>query len=269
MAKKLGKLGIIGGGIIATGPLLVACGGGGPTYEEWAATDGAAGRINLDDVQEAFKQSSSPTDFERRVNEIYEGDGLIYIRARQDGEALTLEGWEDLNSNNEIDDAQDDLLFSIVKEQEQNTLQGHGSNGYYRNSFGGGDFLFTYLLLSSFSRGPYFYHTPNTSTYGRTVRTQRTGYRSSSRYTTQVSKNSRYYTKQSTFAGSRYQQASQNQSSARRTYKNTQKTTASFKNSGNISRTGGIARGGGSKGGGARGGGGVLMFLKKGRSFTI
>ena len=61
MAKTLGKLGSISGGIIATGPLLVAC-GGGISAEEWAATDGAAGRINLDDVQEAFKKSNSATD---------------------------------------------------------------------------------------------------------------------------------------------------------------------------------------------------------------
>ena len=257
MVKKLGQLGIISGAIIAAGPLLVAC-GGGPTYDEWAATDGAAGRINLDDVQEAFRQSKSATDFERRVNQIYEGDALIYIRARQDGEALTLEGWEDLNGNNEIDDGQDDLLFSIVEEQDQNTLQGHGANGYYRNSFGGGNFLFTYLLLSSL-RGPYFYHTPYGGRYGGTMRTQRTSYRSSSGYSTQVSKNSRYVKNQKGFAGSRYQQAGQNQSSARRTYQNTQKTTGKFKSSSNISRT----AAGKARGGGAKGGGGVQMVLKK------
>ena len=262
MVKKLGKLGIVGGGIIATGPLLVAC-GGGPTYEDWAATDGAAGRINLDDVQEAFKKSNSATDFERRVNEIYEGDGLIYIRARQDGEALTLEGWEDLNGNDEIDDAQDDLLFSIVKEQDQNTLRGHGSNGYYHRPFGGGDFLFTYLLLSSFSRGPYFYNTP--STRGGTLRTQRTSYRKSSTYTTQVSRNSRYVSNQKRFAGSRYRQAGQNQTSARRTYQSTQRTTGSFKTSSNISRS----SAGTARGGGARGGGGLQVVPKKGRRSAI
>ena len=262
MAKVLGKLGIIGGGIIATGPLLAAC-GGGVSAEEWAATDGAAGRINLDDVQEAFKKSNSATDFERRVNEIFEGDGLIYIRARQDGEALTLEGWEDLNGNNEIDDAQDDLLFSIVKEQDQNTLRGHGSNGYYRRPFGGGDFLFTYLLLSSFSRGPYFYNTP--STRGGTLRTQRKSYRSSSSYTRQVSKNSKFQSNQKGFAGSRYRQAGQNQTSARRTYQSTQRTTGKFKSSSSISRT----TAGTARGGGVRGGGGVQMVPKKGRRRTI
>ena len=265
MAKRLGKFGIISGGIIATGPLVVAC-GGGPTYEEWAATDGAAGRINLDEVQAAFKESKSATDFERRVNEIYEGDGLIYVRARQDGEALTLEGWEDLNGNNEVDDTQDDLLFSIVKEQDQNNMQGHGSNGYYRSSFGGGNFLFTYLLLSSFSRGPYFYHSPTTRQYGDTLRTGRTGYRDSSRYTTQVSKNSTYFNNQKRFAGSQYQQAGQNQSTARRTYQTTQRTTTNFKGSSNISRTAaGTARGGG----GFKGSGGVQMVLKKGRRRAV
>ena len=257
MARKLGRLGMLGGGLIATGPLLVAC-GGGPSYDDWAATDGAAGRINLDDVQEAFKKADSVTEFERRVNEIYEGDGIIFIRARQDGEGLTLEGWEDLDGNNEVDDAKDDLLFSIIKRSDQNTVQGHNANGYYRSSFGGGDFLFTYLLLSSFSRGPYFYHTP----YGRypgTLRAQRTGYRNSSRYTSQVSKNSSFNKK---FAGSRFQQG-RNLSSGRRTYQSTQRTTGNFKSSRSIGRSSaGTARGGRGSGGGSRGGSGFRMILK-------
>ena len=116
MAKRRFGLGtaISLGGVVAAGPLIAAC-STGLAYDEWAATDGAAGAINLDDVQAAFKDSKSATDFERRVNEIYEGDGLVIIRASQDGNALTLEGWEDLNGNNDIDDAQDDQLFSIVK----------------------------------------------------------------------------------------------------------------------------------------------------------
>ena len=266
MARRLGKLGIISGGIIVTGPLLVAC-AGGLSADEWAATDGAAGRINLDDVQEAFKKSGSVTDFEQRVNQIYEGDGLIYIRAQKNDETgtLTLEGWEDLNGNNEIDDAQDDLLFSIVKEGDRNNMQGHGSNGYYRSSFGGGNFLFTYLLLSSL-RGPYFYHTPYGGGYGRTMRTQRTSYRSSSRYTSQVSKNSRFQSNQKRFAGSRYRQAGRNLSSNRQTYRSTQRTTGKFKSSRAIGRTSaGKARGGS----GARGGGGVQMVLKKGTRRSI
>ena len=96
MAKNRFGLGtaISLGGIVAVSPIIAAC-GGGASYENWAATDGAAGSINLDDVQSAFKGAKSATDFEERVNEIYEGDGLILIRAKQDGDHLTLEGWED------------------------------------------------------------------------------------------------------------------------------------------------------------------------------
>ena len=56
------------GGIVAAAPLLLPA--VAPPTKDWAATDGAAGRINLDDVQEAFKDSDSATEFEKRVNEI-------------------------------------------------------------------------------------------------------------------------------------------------------------------------------------------------------
>ena len=116
---------------VATGPTIAAC-SSGPSYDEWATTDGAAGRINLDDVQNAFKQSKSPTDFEQRVNEIFEGDGILLISAKQDGERLVLEGWEDLNNNVQIDDAQDDLLFSLVKDNNEHSLRSLGKAGAKR-----------------------------------------------------------------------------------------------------------------------------------------
>ena len=261
MARRL-KVGpaLFAGGMVVSAPVLAAC-ASGPSYDEWAATDGAAGRINLDEVQDAFKNSDSVTKFEQRVNEIYEGDGIIFIRAKQDGDALTLEGWEDLNGNNEIDDTQDDLLFSIVKDQGQNNLRGHGANGYYRSGFGGGDFLFTYLLLSSL-RGPYFYHSPYTRSYGGGMRTQRTSYRQSSRYTTQVSNNSKYFNNQKKFAGSSYQRAGQDLSSGRRTYQQTQSSSGAFKQSGAVQRSkAGTVRTGGSSGGGAKGGGGLQVVI--------
>ena len=84
----------LAGASLLAGPVAVAC-SQEPSYEEWAATDGAAGRINLDEIQNAFKKADNPTDFEKRVNEIYEGDGIVLIRVDQDGDRMTLEGWED------------------------------------------------------------------------------------------------------------------------------------------------------------------------------
>ncbi len=262
MAIRTGKLGraVFSGGIIATAPLIAAC-SSGPSYDEWAATDGAAGRIILDDVQLAFNESKSPTEFEQRVNEIYEGDGLIFIRSSQDGEKLTLEGWEDLNGNNQIDDAQDDQLFSIVKQNNEYEMRGQHANGYYRSRFGAGDFLFTYMIISSFNR-PYYYQTAPAR--GATMRQQRTSYRSSSKYGGQVARNGRFAGQQQRFAGSRYRQAGRNVSSSRQNYQQRQRSTGAFRTSSSMSR--GSTRTSVSRGSGSRfgGGGGGQTFLKRG-----
>jgi hypothetical protein len=263
-------------GALLAGPVLAAC-ALGPTYDQWAATDGAAGRINLDQVQEAFKKSKSASDFERRVNEIYEGDGLVIIRAQQDGETLVLEGWEDLNANTKIDDATDDLLFSIVeKEDKENELRGHGANSYYRSGFGGGNFLFTYMLISTLSPRGYYYQTPSTSRDTRNMRSQRNSYRASSKYRTQVSNNSKYFTQKKSFAGTGYNDAGKRLSTSRQRYLSTQKSTGRYLNSrtgvrsswGSSSRGGtfGRASSGGLRGGGFRGGGGAQAIIGTTRS---
>ena len=248
------------GGIVAAGPLLAAC--GEPSYDDWAATDGAAGRINLDDVQEAFKNSDSATDFERRVNEIYEGDGLVLIRAKQDGEQLTLEGWEDLNNDNTIDEASDDQLFSIVRGTNgDHEMRGYHANSYYYSHFGVGDFLFTYLLISAITPrfGGYYYTTPPSS--GPAMRSQRTTYRNSSAYGGQVQRNANYNTKQASFAGSRYQSSRGNVSSNRTSYQSAQRTSGSFRTSNTISRTSSVRSSSRSFGG--FGGGGAMRVRRR------
>ncbi|MCH8207370.1 MAG: hypothetical protein IH956_10260 [Chloroflexi bacterium] len=265
MARKLRSRGftVLAGTMVVAGPVAAAC-APGPTYDDWAATDGAAGRINLDEIQEAFKKSDSPTEFERRVNEIYEGDGLVLIRSSQEAEGLVLNGFEDLNGNGTIEDATDDLLFSIVNKDNNNELRGHGANGYYRSSFGGGNFLFTYLLISSLT-GPRYYQTsPGRAS---TMRTSRANYRGSSVYRSQVSKNTRYFNRQKSFHGSRYTSASRNLSQGRTSYQSRQRSTSAFKSSktGVRSSWGASSRSRGS--GGFRGGGGAQVVIEPGRRF--
>ena len=285
MTVSIGKmtLAVTAASLLAGSPALMACSSEpkGPSYSDWAATDGAAGRINLDDVQEAFKKSESATQFEERVNEIYEGDGIILVRVKQDGENFTLEGWEDLNGSDAIEDAGDDLLFSIVKKDEQHVMQGHHANAHYHSSFGAGDFLFGYMVGAMIMGGPrttYVYQTPPAQSTN--MRTQRTNYRSSPQYKSQVARNSQYATRQQQFAGSKYQQASRQVSPARQSYLQSARSTGSFRNSNsltgtryqapargaNVGKTGGGsvskgssvsggARGGSGSGSGARGGG--------------
>jgi hypothetical protein len=246
---------------VATGPTIAAC-SSGPSYDEWAATDGAAGRINLDDVQTAFKDSKSVSDFEKRVNEIFEGDQIVLIRAEQTETALILEGWEDLNGSNEIDDTQDDKLFTVTK-QEDDTYQmrGYHANSYYNSNFGAGNFLFTYMVLSSLSGPRYFYNT-NPVQARTTVRGQRSSYRSSATYERQVRTNSNYYSQQKNFAGSRYDAAGKNLSTSRQGYQANSRTSGSFKSSASGVRSswGSVGRTGFSSGGFRGGGGGQTII---------
>ncbi len=248
---------------LMAGPVAVAC-SSGPTYDDWASTDGAAGRINLDEVQDAFKKSKSATEFEDRVNQIYEGDGIVLIRAKEDGGSRVVEGWEDLNSSKEIDDGTDDLLFTIVRDSDdQHEMRGHGANGYYRSGFGGGNFLMTYMLISAMSPRGYYYNT-SPGRYN-TMNRNRTNYRSSTRYRSQVSRNSTYFTRQKNFAGTRYSQAGRNTSSARNSYLSKQRSSGAFKSSGTGVRSswGAGSRSGRSSvsRGGFRGGGGGARVI--------
>ena len=261
--RRLG-MATLAGTMVVAGPTIAAC-APGPTYDEWASTDGAAGRINMEEVQNAFKSSNDASEFEQKVNRVYEGDGLVLVRAKQDGESLVLEGYEDLNKNFEIDDSQDDLLFSIVKKSDNHELRGHGANSYYRSGFGGGDFLFTYLILSSLTPRGYGYSTPRAHAR-TTVAQDRSRYRNSSVYRSQVSRNSRYFSSQKRFAGSRYSNAGKNLSTGRQSYQSSQRSTGTFKSSGtgvrsswgSSSRSGGFSRGGR---GGFRGGGGATTII--------
>lgn len=267
MATRWKKMGVrtMAGLAVATGPAIAAC-SSGPTYDDWAATDGAAGRINLDDVQNSFKKSKSATEFEKRVNQIFEGDGMVLIRSEQTDTALILEGWEDLDGSNTIDDTRDDRLFTITQKDDKSyDMQGYHANSYYRSSFGAGDFLFTYLLLSAVTGPRYFYSTPR-GYAGTTLRGERNSYRKTGTYERQVRTNSAYYSRQKSFAGSRYDSTGRNLSTARQGYQSSSRSSGSFKSSatgvrsswGTVGRTG-FSSGGGR--GGFRGGGGGQTII--------
>ncbi len=256
-------LAVSAGGLLVSSPLLAACSPAAAAepsgYRDWAATDGAAGRINMDDVQTAFQDATSASDFETRVNEIYEGDGVILVRVAQEADRMVLEGWEDLDGNSDIDDVVDDLMFSIVRQDDQHEVVGHHANSYYRSSFGAGDFLFFYLLAGGLRGNNYYYQTAPGR--GPVLRQQRDSYRGSSRHRAQQDVNRRYTSRQQTFHGSRYQESGRNLGTSRSTYQTAQKTTGSFRNSATYSggRSGSLSGGSGSsisKGGGGFGGGG-------------
>lgn len=232
MTTRWRRLGIraSAGLAMAAGPVVAAC-SSGPSYEDWAETDGAAGRINLEDVQNAFKESESVTEFEKRVNEIFEGDGVVLVKAEQTDTAFVLEGWENLDGNTSIDEGRDEKLFTITeKEDKSYDMRGHHANGYYHSTWGPGSFLFSYLLLSSFVGPRYVYVTP-ASRVGP-ITSERSRYRSSGAYSNQVSRNGSYFNQQKSFAGSSYDSANRNRSAARQSYQSRARSSGTFKSSG-------------------------------------
>jgi len=223
--KKMGMSLILGSAMMVAGPVIAGC-STGVSADNWAATEGAIGRINMDAVQEAFEKSESVEEFEKRLNEIYEGDGIVLIRAKEEGGKRIIEAFEDLDNNNDIEPGNDDLLFSITNENNNNELRGVPQMKTDRTS---------YRNSTAYSGGP---------SGG------------------QVSKNSAYYNKQSSANRSSYTSAGKNLSPARQSYIGNQKSSGAFK----TSRTGvrstfGKSGGRSGGGGGGRGGGGAQVII--------
>ena len=136
--KRMSTSLLLGAGMVVAGPVIAGCSSSGASADDWAATEGAIGRINMEEVEEAFKKSQTVEEFEKRLNEIYEGDGIVLVRAKEEDGKRVIEGYEDLNNDDDIAPEQDDLLFTITNEGDSNDLRGNGANRHYRSSFGGG-----------------------------------------------------------------------------------------------------------------------------------
>ena len=257
---------LLGSSMIVAGPVIAGC-SSGASADDWAATEGAIGRINMEEVEEAFKKSQTVEEFEKRLNEIYEGDGLVLVRAKDEEGKRVIEGYEDLNDDDDIVPEQDDLLFTITNENNSTDLRGNGANQHYRSSFGGGNFFIYAMLFSSFGRGGYGYYTPRGR--GPQMESQRNSYRNSTAYAGgasggQVQKNSAYYNRQRASNPNAYSSAGR-LSPARQSYIGTTKASGAFRSS-NTGVRSGFGKFGRSAGrGGASGGGGAQVIIKRGR----
>ena len=210
-----------------------------PDYRQWAETDGAAGRINMNDASVAFTEADSPSSFERRVNEIYEGDNYIPIKVEQSADAFTLEGWEDLDNSGQIEAEMDEKLFSIVRHEDdqRHEVQGYNANGYYQSSFSGATsgFLFGYMLASWSSPGYYAYRTsPDQARAGAAARDS---YRTSPDYDKQLTRNAEYTKLQRTANNAGYTRASSSASPQRQSYQSFKQATGGFRQSASYTRS--------------------------------
>jgi predicted small secreted protein len=102
--------------LAATALSVAGCnnsGGGG--NDRWATTENTNVKIDWDKVNEAYKAAEGPQDFERRVNEIYEGDEVISVAvADHDAKSQTVTGFFDKNANGQVDEPE--KIFTITRE---------------------------------------------------------------------------------------------------------------------------------------------------------
>lgn len=105
------------------------------SVERWATTENTQVDINWDKVNEAYKDAGGPEDFERRVNEIYEGDEVISVSVKDaDDRSQVVTGFFDKDQNGAVTDGE--AIFTITRkptgEGGQYQTQGVGHYaGYY------------------------------------------------------------------------------------------------------------------------------------------
>lgn len=190
------------------------------------------GFVNLNAVRDAFKSNQSMPDFEKRTNEIFEGDHMVVFEAKEISNGFVLKAREDLDDSKSTTDA-DDLIFTLTVQGRTATLQGAGVNEYYKESW-----LFelpteeqqksvVHHHRSSMSSSPFFwwwvmspgwhgYHTPMyryDSMYS-----SRNIYRRSSAYNSQRSNNRAFGTQMGQKYGNSYHSAASAVSPQRKSY---------------------------------------------------
>ena len=199
-------------GIIAGGSLisLSACSN---RKDQWAETSGKAGQINMEAVEDAMKKSENVSEFEKRVNEIYQGEEMVLVEVKNQGREQLVSGYADLNNDSQID-GEDEKLFTFRRwyegEKPNYSMRGYGVNSYYYHPYPSGtSMLTTYLLWSALSRHTsptYIYHT--TVRDAGVLRNHRTNYRTTPSYKNQVNANRSFQTRMSTKHGTSYRKAS-------------------------------------------------------------
>jgi hypothetical protein len=123
---------------VSVGPMTIAgCSQEPQRTERWATTENTNVEIDWDKVNEAYKQANGPEDFEKRVNEIYEGGEVISVAVQDDGaRAQVVTGFFDKDKSGSVDEGE--KIFTITREitgegQAQVQTMGHGAYASYHS----------------------------------------------------------------------------------------------------------------------------------------
>jgi hypothetical protein len=154
--------------------------------DRWATTENTNVAIDWDKVNKAYEQAEGPQDFEKRVNEIYEGDEIISVSVQDlDDKTQVVTGFFDHNTNGTVDEPE--KVFTIRREitgegAAQYATQGHGHYGMYHSpmmSIASGMLMGAMLSSALSPRYVPVYTQPYTTDSARRgeLRNQRSSYR--------------------------------------------------------------------------------------------
>jgi hypothetical protein len=108
--------------------VVSACGPAG--NDRWVTTENTNVEIDWDKIKSAYTDAEGPEDFERRVNEIYEGDEVVSVAVRDlDDRTQVVTGFFDTNKSGAVDEGEQ--IFTI-----QRDLTGEGSGTYQMQGHG-------------------------------------------------------------------------------------------------------------------------------------
>ena len=235
---------------MASASILTSCGPKEPPeVQDWRKAPGTNGFINLKDVVEAFHKLRKVEAFEKRVNEIFEGDNMVIFTSKpSEANNSKIEGtangfiyaaFEDLDKDGKVNTriikegqlSGDDPLFTIAVKNEKATLYGHGVNKYYKYSW-------TYKPLEkkqeetayrNHYHSPYYHHWYHGSGWGgyysprekyHTNTKEREKFRRSSGYTSQLNTNADFEKSAARKYGSSFTSSVGQQSQVRKDYIN-------------------------------------------------
>ncbi len=106
--------------------------------DRWATTENTNVQIDWDKVNQAYKDANGPEDFEKRVNEIYEGDEVISVAvADSTDKTQVVTGFFDKNKSGSVDEGE--KIFTIKREPTPEGAQvqttGYGPYAGYHSPF--------------------------------------------------------------------------------------------------------------------------------------
>jgi hypothetical protein len=180
----IGKTKLLAAALMIAVPMagITACDPGPDRVERWATTENTQVDINWDKVNQAYRDADGPEDFERRVNEIYEGDEIISVAVKDaDDKSQVVTGFFDKNTNGTVDDGEP--IFTIKREptaegaRYQTTGYGHYA-GYHSPFFDVMAGMVVGSMISNMFMPSYrpIYYTTSAARVGA-LQTHRTSYR--------------------------------------------------------------------------------------------